>query len=561
MANNKRTIYLGLDYSQFTGGVTEVNRKMGLLDAEFKLAQQQAKNYGNETDQLGLKQEYLTQKIALQNQKVEEAKKAYDAAMSSNKASQKEIDELDKRLLKERTTLEQLNGQLEDNKKETDKATGASKSFGDEIRGVASSLGLNISPALEKLAKKFDGVSAAVGNAVLAIGAMVTGLIKCTKAAAENADELLTLSKTTGMTTDELQKLQYASNFVDVEFNTMTSSMTKLEQAMIKTKDGSKDTGEAFKKLHIKVTDSRGALKDQNEVFMQVIDSLGKVKNETERDAIAMQLFGKSAKELNPLIEAGSKGLNELYAEAEKLGIVMGEEDLQALGNLQDAFDRFDATTTALKNNLGLTLLPILTALFEAISSIPEPVLRTLVILASMVTTIVLIVKAIKSMTDTGKAIVNFFKNFDTSTLKTTAIILGVVAALIALAAIIAVIMGKSDELNQTMTNIGNTTKGVSNSVTDAQQNYTKTQSKYYHVGRNASGTDNWQGGRTWVGEEGPEIVDLPKGSKIMSNKQSAQMVGAGTQNYYITIDAKNVQDFQRVVEMANSMQMATRRI
>ena len=124
------------------------------------------------------------------------------------------------------------------------------------------------------------------------------------------------------------------------------------------------------------------------------IDALGKVKNETERDALAMQLFGKSAKELNPLIEAGSKGRNELYAEAEKLGIVMGEEDLQALGNLQDAFDRFDATTTALKNNLGLTLLPILTALFEAISSIPEPVLRTLVILASMVTTIVLIVKA-----------------------------------------------------------------------------------------------------------------------------------------------------------------------
>ena len=55
MAKNKRTIYLGLDYTQFTGGVTEVNRKMGLLDAEFKLAQAQAKNYGNETDQLGLK--------------------------------------------------------------------------------------------------------------------------------------------------------------------------------------------------------------------------------------------------------------------------------------------------------------------------------------------------------------------------------------------------------------------------------------------------------------------------------------------------------------------------
>ena len=103
MASNKRTIYLGLDYSNFTGGVTEVNRKMGLLDAEFKRATAEAKNYGTETDQLTLKQDYLTQKIALQNQKVEEAKKAYDAAMASQNASQKEIDELDKRLLNERT--------------------------------------------------------------------------------------------------------------------------------------------------------------------------------------------------------------------------------------------------------------------------------------------------------------------------------------------------------------------------------------------------------------------------------------------------------------------------
>ena len=57
MASNKRTIYLGLDYSQFSGGITEINRKMGLLDAEFKLATEQAKNYGNETDKTGLKQE------------------------------------------------------------------------------------------------------------------------------------------------------------------------------------------------------------------------------------------------------------------------------------------------------------------------------------------------------------------------------------------------------------------------------------------------------------------------------------------------------------------------
>ena len=557
MASNKRTIYLGLDYSQFTGGVTEINRKMGLLDAEFRLATQQAKNYGSETDQLGIKTEYLTQKIALQSQKVEEAKKAYDNAMKSNQASQKEIDALDKKLLDERLKLEQLNGQLQENKEKTDKATGANKSFGDEIRDVASSLGLNISPALEKLAKKFDGVSAAVGNAVLAIGAMITGLVKCSVAAAENADELLTLASTTGLTTDELQKLQYASNFVDVEFNTMVGLTTKLEQTMIKAKNGADGAADVFKKLHIRVKDSRGALRDQNVVFMEAIDALGKVKNSTERDALAFELFGKSAKELNPLIEKGSKGLKDLYEEADKLGIVMSGDDLQALGELQDAFDKFDATTEALKNSLGLALLPILTALFEAISSIPTPVLKTLVILAGMVTTIVLIVKAIKSLTDTGKAIGEFFKTFSLSGAKTAAIIIGVVAALIALAAIIAVIIGKSDDLNRSMDAIGKSTQNVTDTVNGAQAAVNRTNVNY--TMRNASGTDNFQGGKTWVGESGPELVTLPKGSKITPANEAAA-VGTTINNYNITIPANTVHDFNRVVELAQQQRMGLRR-
>lgn len=552
MASNKRTIHLGLDYTQFTGGITEVNRKMGLLDAEFKLAQEQAKNYGTETDKLGLKQEYLTQKIALQNQKVEEAKRAYDAAMSSQNASQKEIDALDKKLLQERTTLEKLNGQLkdaDDNIKAADKDT---KSFGDEIRGLANTLGINVSPAVEKLASKFDGVSASVGNAVLGIGAMVGALVSCTMSAAETADELMTLSKTTGIETDELQKLQYAASFVDVELDTMTGAMTKLTSTMSKARDGSKESAEAFKQLHVRVTDAFGHLRDSNEVFYETIDALGRIKNETERDALAMKVFGKSAKELNPLIEAGSKQLKELGIEAENLGVIMSGDDLEALGELQDSMDRFKATTEGLKNSLALTLLPILTGLFEAISKIPVPVLKTLVILASVVTTIVLVVKAIKSLTDTGKAITNFFKNFDTAGMKTVLTIIAIVVALVALATVIAVIMGKANDIEKSFKAMSGSTETLTDTITGAQNKVNK-------AANNATGVAEFAGGKTWVGEAGPELVTLPKGTKIETEKQAASHMET---NYFnVTIDAKNVTDFQRVVQMCKNLQQAERRM
>jgi phage-related minor tail protein len=37
-------------------------------------------------------------------------------------------------------------------------------------------------------------------------------------------------------------------------------------------------------------------------------------------------------------------------------------------------------------------------------------------------------------------------------------------------------------------------------------------------IGHNAGGTDNWRGGPTWVGENGPELINLPRGSQVVPN-------------------------------------------
>lgn len=550
MPTNKRTIYLGLDYSQFSGGITEINRKMGLLDAEFKLATQQAKNYGTETDELGLKEEYLTQKIALQTQKVEEAKRAYDAAMSSQQASQKEIDELDKRLLNERTKLEQLNGSLQQTKEDTEKADKANKTFGDTIRGLASALGLNISPALEAVAKKFDGISAATGTAIIGIGAMISGFAKLSKETAAYADNILTLADQTGFTTEQIQRMQYACMKLDVEFSTVEGSITKLTTNMYKAQKGSDDLEKVFKKLHIRIKDGSGHLRDSKEVFFEAIDALGKMTNETEKDALAQQLFGKSAKELNTIIKAGSDQFKEYEQNAKK---VMTDEQLNRANAYQDAMDELNETMETLRLSLGEALIPLLTATTNFFANIPAPMLRTITILAAFTAGIVLVAKAIASVKTIMTALSPMQTSMQASGLKTVAIVLAITAALIALAAIIGVIIGKKDDIEQTLTSVQKSTTAMGQNVQNVQKYAT-------NVARNASGADYYQGGRTWVGEEGPEIVELPRGSRIIPNKQASQYSNT-TNNYYITIDAKNVRDFNRVVELAQQQKMATRRV
>lgn len=209
----------------------------------------------------------------------------------------------------------------------------------------------------------------AVVSAAAAVGAALAGafvgagkaLADATFSTSQLADELLTLSSTTGLATDTLQELNYASELLDVSTDTVTGSMTKLLKNMSSAADGSSSAAEKFTALGISYTDAEGNLRSTEDVFWDAIDVLGQIENESERDAAAMDLFGKSARELNPLIEAGSGAFQDLADEAHNVGYVLDSETLDSFGALDDNVQRLSNTATAVKNSFGQVLLPVLT--------------------------------------------------------------------------------------------------------------------------------------------------------------------------------------------------------
>lgn len=223
----------------------------------------------------------------------------------------------------------------------------------------------------------------------------------------------------------------------------------------------------------------------------------------------------------------------------------MSQDTLAGFEDLNKAMTEFQGVTGGLSNTFAVAMLPMLTALFEAISAIPTPVLELIITLTTTIATITMMVKAIDSTVGTWGKFTDMLAGVDAKTLKTTAIIIGVVAALIALAAIIAVIIGKSNDLNRTMETVGKSVGNISSGIQGQQTRY------------NASGTDYFEGGETWVGENGPERVILPRGSRILSNRES---VGSGDV-YYInaTIDAKNVKEFNDIVKIVKGEKVALR--
>ena len=157
-----------------------------------------------------------------------------------------------------------------------------------------------------------------------------------------------------------MQEFAYASDLVDVSMDTLTGSLTKNVKAMKQAGEGSKAYADAYDKLGVNVKDENGEFRNSEDVYWDVIDALGQMEEGVERDSIAMQILGKSAKDLNPLIKAGKETMAELAEEAHANGAVMSQEVLDTYNEFNDTLDRLSSRAGAAKNALGSILLPIL---------------------------------------------------------------------------------------------------------------------------------------------------------------------------------------------------------
>lgn len=208
-----------------------------------------------------------------------------------------------------------------------------------------------------------------------AIHAAIDGLKKLGSAmkgavtdSAEFADEVNTLAKQTHLSTDTIQELYYATELMDVPVETVSKSLTKLTNSIADVADGNESAAEKFSALGISVTNADGSMRDAESVFYDVIDAMGGIENETERDALAYDLFGRSAKELNPLIEMGSDAFNELKQEAHDAGAVMDGDTLDSLNGVSDAMARVDQASMVVQRNFATALAPAITAVGDAMA-------------------------------------------------------------------------------------------------------------------------------------------------------------------------------------------------
>ena len=347
---------------EFRGETTKLSKALNKIkdetkgvDGSLKAVNKALKfNHGN-IELLGQKQIELKRKIEQTKEKLEafkEAQRSLDASGVDKTSS--EYMEVRRNIIQAESQAKYFNAEL----KKTEAAISPLGKLGSQFQDVGGKI-TAAGHALAPLSKL--GAAVAGGLGALAVKA------------GRAADDLNTLSKTSGINTKQLQLYAASADLVDVSVEDMAKSQTKLKKNMLSASQGTGDAARAFDMLGVNVKGADGHLRNQDEVFQEVIRKLGTMSNETERDALAMQIFGKSATALNPMIEDMGKTYKLVTDTMKKNKIkFVDQETLDQANAFNDQIDimKFIATTAfqQIGSKLAAYLVPAITKVQEVFS-------------------------------------------------------------------------------------------------------------------------------------------------------------------------------------------------
>lgn len=324
------TLEIGGDTSGLTKALKDVNGDLKNTQKQLKDVERLLKLDPKNTELLAQKQKLLADNVDNTSKKLDELKRIQDTM------DQNGVDKNSEQYMA-------LQREIIATENDLKKAKNELKQFGSvSLQKVKAQLE-DISKKAGEVAEKTRGISLAAGGALATLGGLMYKAIS-------GADDLNTLSKQTGFTTEELQRFQYAADMVDVSMEDIISATKKLKKAM-----GSDD--DIFEKLGVSIRDSNGEMRDMRDVFYDSLRALSRVRNETERDTLAMELFSKSADELAGIIDDGGDALK--YWGDQAVG-VLDQDTLDRLGQMNDQLDQMKNNLVGAFTELGAKIAEVL---------------------------------------------------------------------------------------------------------------------------------------------------------------------------------------------------------
>lgn len=623
---------------EYKAALAEIKSGLNVLKSELNLASEQFRDNADSVEALTKKNDILDRTILTQKEKIEQIEKALQSSASAYGEADERTNRWKTQLNNAQAELVKMERALKDNEdalqkaqREADGTTTAfgklkkalsdtkeqgggikglfanlkeefsgndevMRGLGDALTDVAGKFGIQLPEGAQKAVESLNGIHAGAALAVTGLALVAAAVVKTekalismTKESAAYVDNILTMSQTTGQSAEQLQEFSYATELMDVSMDTLQGSLTKLTNNMQNAINGTGDAKSAFEQLGISLTNADGSMRSANDVFYDTIDALGEVQNATERDALSMDIFGRSAQDLNPLIIQGSDTLKDYAKEAHDVGYVLDNEALEALGAVDDGFQRLQKTQESVKNQMAAEFAPYLTKALEDIREMIQKVGKALVesgavdafgsilessvalleplgslisaVLPALTAALKPIAETVALIADTANVIVGLF-TFNGDKIKTALGLNASSGQLSNMQRASGAYNGYRYSQSAGWITEGTYTDAELRSMYNSEVSAGTAQGTFEawkNAGswrRNASGTDWFPGGRTLLSEHGAETAILPQGTRILTAQETRQ---SGGDTYNITIDAHTVREFEDILRIVQDRRRVVR--
>ena len=334
------------DLSRAENAINKVNDK-------FDDSQREAKESGSAY-------ESLKKSINDQENALERVGKEYGDVSTKENKNASETRELKGEYNTLQRELNQSEKELNDVEHEFQQTGKAADDSGEKISKFSK-----IGGALKGVGVAMTASLAAVGTATVAAGKKLTSLANDTAAAGDTIDKS---SQKLGLSAEAYQEWDYVLSQSGVDIESAGQGFKTLTNQIDAAKKGSKDAQERFAKLGISMDDINKLSRE--ELFTKAITGMQGLADNTDRAALANQLFGRSGQQLAPLFNSTAQSTEELKQKAHELGFVMSDEAVSASVKYTDSLDTLKRTFQGVKNNIVSQLLPGFTSITTGLSEL-----------------------------------------------------------------------------------------------------------------------------------------------------------------------------------------------
>lgn len=224
----------------------------------------------------------------------------------------------------------------------------AAGNFKDKLGGVG-----------EGASKSFERL----GGVLMGGAGVVTGMGSLLKVTADASDKIYDTAHRVDMTTDSFQRWRYAAQLSGSSIESSDAALERFSKGLAAARAGTGEALEPLKAMGIRLKDTNGKLRSQEDVLFDVSDAMAKIPDGQDRLRVSSALFGKGNQDMVAVMSQGSKAIKGMFADFQKLGGAIPEKDLETAGAFNDSLDKLHFAGMGLASVFAGQLFPVVTQL------------------------------------------------------------------------------------------------------------------------------------------------------------------------------------------------------